>query len=111
MRPPHRDNSSRLIDFQRQEREEFLKLERERERVKLERIKLERDKAELLKIERETRAFERDRGAGGYHDDKRGVRGSIGKRPHDDSYLEEKRYDDYRYALLNYKILRDCALY
>ena len=66
-----------------------MKLERERERVKLERMKLERDKAELLKIERETRAMERER----FHDDKR-MR-PIGKRLLDEPYLEEKRYDEF----------------
>ena len=83
-------------DFRRPERDEFLKLEREKERLKLERMKLERDKAELLKIERESRVYDRER----IHEDKR-VRSMV-KRPIDEPFLEEKRYDDYpRYMFKN----------
>ncbi|KAJ6224512.1 hypothetical protein RDWZM_003057 [Blomia tropicalis] len=85
----HREHSRITPDFRQQEREEYSRLEREKERLKMERIKLERDKAELLKIERESRVFERER----IHDDKR-VR-SIVKRAIDEPYLDEKRFDDY----------------
>ncbi len=67
-----------------------MKIERERDRIKLERMKLEREKAELLKIERESRVLERDR----FHDDKR-IR-PITKRSIDVSpFLDEKRFDEY----------------
>lgn len=90
--PPHRDHSRIDMDIRRQEREELLKLERERDRVKLERMKLEREKAELLKIERESRVLERER----FRDDKRGIR-PISKRGmiEEPNYLDEKRFDEY----------------
>lgn len=68
-----------------------MRLEREKHKLKLEREKLERDRAELLKIERETRTFDhRDR----FHDDKRGMR-SIVKRPIEEPFIDDKRYDDF----------------
>jgi len=86
----HREHARLTPDFRRQEREEYIRLEQEKERLKLERMKLERDKAELLKIERETRGFDRDR----IHDDKR-VR-SLVKRPIEESFLEEKHYEPFK---------------
>lgn len=94
MHTPHREQSRITPDFRRQEREEYLRLEREKERLKLERMKLERDKAELFKIERESRVYDRER----MHDEKR-VR-SLVKRPLDEPFLDEKRYDEYnRYSI------------
>lgn len=92
LHPPHREHHPRILekDLRRQEREELMKIERERDRIKLERMKLEREKAELLKIERESRVLERDR----FHDDKR-IR-PITKRSIDVSpFLDEKRFDEY----------------
>lgn len=60
----------------------------------MERMKLERDKAELFKIERETRVFDRER----IHDDKR-IRSMV-KRPVEDTFLDEKRYDDFNRQVL-----------
>lgn len=93
----HTRHSLSSVDFRRPDREETIHLEREKQRLKLERMKLERDKAELFKIERESRNFERDR----FHDDKR-MRSMV-KRPIDETFIDDKRYDDYNRYLFTFE--------
>ncbi|GIX98313.1 scaffold attachment factor B1 [Caerostris darwini] len=66
----HRDREfdrRRFSDFERQReierknREESIRLERERERLRIERERLERERAEVLRLEREKQRFERER--------------------------------------------------
>lgn len=84
---------SHRIIHDRRSRADF-NLERERHKLKMERIKLERDKAELLKLEREShRSYDRDR-----HDEKR-IR-SVKRSYNDDSYNDDKRFEDYNRLVL-----------
>ncbi|GFY37682.1 scaffold attachment factor B2 [Trichonephila inaurata madagascariensis] len=48
-------------EIERKNREESIRLERERERLRIEREKLERERAEVLRLEREKQRFERER--------------------------------------------------
>ncbi|GFT54476.1 scaffold attachment factor B2 [Nephila pilipes] len=51
----------RQREIERKNREESIRLERERERLRIEREKLERERAEVLRLEREKQRFERER--------------------------------------------------
>ncbi|XP_015925211.2 SAFB-like transcription modulator [Parasteatoda tepidariorum] len=51
----------RQREIERQNREESIRLERERERLRVEREKLERERAEVLRLEREKQRLERER--------------------------------------------------
>ncbi|XP_035232703.1 SAFB-like transcription modulator [Stegodyphus dumicola] len=51
----------RQREIERKNREESIRLERERERLRIEREKLERERAEVLRLEREKQRMERER--------------------------------------------------
>ncbi|XP_054707120.1 scaffold attachment factor B2-like [Uloborus diversus] len=56
-----RFSDMRQKEIERKNREESIRLERERERLRIEREKLERERAEVLRLEREKQRFERER--------------------------------------------------